>query len=89
MRITFLLLEAFSIDGTVRCTFTLADELSRRHEVEVVSVLRDRDRPVLPLSGRVRLRSLVDVRPGATVPWPHTARAERARMECTITGGGR
>lgn len=81
MKITFLLLEAFSIDGTVRCTFTLADELARRHEVEVVSVLRDRDRPVLPLSGRVRLRSLVDLRPGAAVPWPHTARAERLMPE--------
>ncbi|MBO2456824.1 glycosyltransferase family 4 protein [Actinomadura violacea] len=81
MKITFLLLEAFSIDGTVRCTFTLADELSRRHDVEVVSVLRDRDKPVLPLSDRVRLRSLVDLRPGAAVPWPHTARAERLMPE--------
>ncbi|QKG25110.1 glycosyltransferase [Actinomadura verrucosospora] len=81
MKITFLLLEAYAIDGTVRCTFTLADELSRRHDVEVVSVLRDRDKPVLPLSDRVRLRSLVDLRPGAAVPWPNTARAERLMPE--------
>ncbi|NVI89186.1 glycosyltransferase family 4 protein [Actinomadura sp. BRA 177] len=81
MKITFLLLEAFSIDGTVRCTFTLADELSRRHEVEIVSVLQDADRPVLPLSDRVRLRSLVDLRPDAKVPWPHTGRAERLMPE--------
>ncbi|GAA2127986.1 glycosyltransferase family 4 protein [Actinomadura napierensis] len=81
MKITFLLLEAFSIDGTVRSTFTLADELSRRHDVEIVSVLQDRDRPVLPLSDRVRLNSLVDLRPGAEVPWPHTARAERLMPE--------
>lgn len=57
MRITFLLLEAFTIDGTVRTTFTLADELSRRHDVEIVSVRRTADRPVFPLSDRVRLRS--------------------------------
>ncbi|MFA1539695.1 glycosyltransferase family 4 protein [Actinomadura monticuli] len=81
MKITFLLLEAFSIDGTVRCTFTLADELSQRHDVEIVSVLRDRDRPVLPLSDRVRLRSLVDLRPDAKVPWPNTGRAERLMPE--------
>ncbi|WP_433227669.1 glycosyltransferase family 4 protein [Actinomadura formosensis] len=81
MKITFLLLEAFSIDGTVRCTFTLAEELSRRHDVEIVSVLRDRDRPLLPLSDRVRLRSLVDLRPEAKIAWPNAGRAERLMPE--------
>ncbi|WP_433464471.1 glycosyltransferase family 4 protein [Spirillospora sp. CA-128828] len=83
MKITFLLLEAFSIDGTVRSTLTLADELSRRHDVEIVTVRRTADRPVFPLSDRVRLESLVDVRPGAKVPWPNTARAERLMAEPT------
>ncbi|TYB48343.1 glycosyltransferase [Actinomadura chibensis] len=81
MRITFLLLDAFTIDGTVRSTFTLADELALRHDVEIVSVLRDADRPVFPLSDRVELRSLVDLRPDAKVPWPNTARAERLMPE--------
>ncbi|TDD81998.1 glycosyltransferase family 4 protein [Actinomadura darangshiensis] len=81
MKITFLLLEAFPVDGTVRSTFTLADELSRRHDVELVTVRRTTDRPVLPLSDRVGLRSLVDVRPDAKVPWPHAARAERLTAE--------
>ncbi|MFD0537806.1 hypothetical protein ACFQY7_32740 [Actinomadura luteofluorescens] len=83
MKITFLLLEAWTVDGTVRSTFTLADELSRRHDVEIVSVRRTADRPVFPLSDRVRLRSLVDVRPGAKVPWPNTERAARLMAEPT------
>ncbi|WP_141581081.1 glycosyltransferase family 4 protein [Actinomadura sp. WMMA1423] len=77
MKITFLLLEAYTVDGTVRSTFTLANELSRRHDVEIVSVRRAADRPAFPLSGRVRLRSLIDVRPGARVAWPNTERARR------------
>ncbi|MEO3829880.1 glycosyltransferase family 4 protein [Actinomadura sp. B10D3] len=81
MKITFLLLEAFTIDGTVRTTFTLADELSRRHDVEIVSVRRTADRPVFPLSDRVRLRSLIDVRPEAKVGWPHAGRAKRLTAE--------
>ncbi|TDE18847.1 glycosyltransferase family 4 protein [Actinomadura sp. 6K520] len=83
MKITFMLLDAFDVDGTVRTTFTLAGELARRHDVEVVSVLRNADRPVLPLSDRVRLRCLVDLRPDAKVPWPNTARAERLMAEPT------
>jgi glycosyltransferase involved in cell wall biosynthesis len=85
VKITFLLLEAFTIDGTVRSTFTLADELSRRHDVEIVSVRRTADRPVFPLPDRVRLRSLVDVREGAKVSWPNTARAARLMAEPSAT----
>ena len=83
MKITFMLLDAFEVDGTVRSTFTLAGELARRHDVEIVSVLRNADRPVFPLSDRVRLRCLVDLRPDAKVPWPNTARAERLMAEPT------
>ncbi|WP_131737855.1 glycosyltransferase family 4 protein [Actinomadura roseirufa] len=81
MKITFMLLDAFTVDGTVRSTFTLAGELARRHEVEIVSVLRDAERPALPLSARVRLRSLVDRRAGGSgrgAPgWPFGGRAAR------------
>ncbi|HEU5024040.1 MAG TPA: glycosyltransferase family 4 protein [Spirillospora sp.] len=77
MRITFMLLDAFTIDGTVRSTITLANELSRRHQVEIVSVLRDADAPVFPLADRVALSALTDTRPGARVRWPNAARARR------------
>ncbi|MFD0685361.1 glycosyltransferase family 4 protein [Actinomadura fibrosa] len=79
MKITFMLLDAFTIDGTVRGTFTLAGELARRHEVEIVSVLREADAPALPLSPRVRLRSLVDLRTGPR--WPFGDRAARLMKE--------
>ena len=81
MKITFMLLEAAAIDGTVRSTFTLAGELARRHDVEIVSVLRNAGLPAFPVPDRVRLRSLVDLRPDARVPWPNTARAERLMAE--------
>ncbi|TDD82376.1 glycosyltransferase family 4 protein [Actinomadura rubrisoli] len=79
MRITFMLLDAFTIDGTVRSTFTLAGELARRHDVEIISVLREADEPALALSGRVRLRSLVDLRTEGRSRWPVGTRAARLK----------
>src|SRR4051812_675259 len=43
----------------------MAAELADRHDVEVVSVLRHRDEPMLPIDPRIRLRVLVDNSPGA------------------------
>ena len=65
MKITFLLHNAYAIGGTVRSTLNLAAALALRHDVEVVSVLRTEERPLLGVSGRVRLVPLVDERPGA------------------------
>lgn len=65
MRISFLLHNAYAIGGTVRSTLNLAGALAARHEVEVVSVFRTADRPLLGVSGRVRLLPLVDERPDA------------------------
>ncbi|GAA3443016.1 glycosyltransferase family 4 protein [Planomonospora venezuelensis] len=77
MKISFLILNAYGMGGTIRATFDLATELSARHDVEVVSVFQHADRPFLPLGAKVRLRSLVDLREGARVRWPYTKRAER------------
>lgn len=62
MKISILIMNAYGMGGTVRATANLADELARRHDVEVVSVFRHRDRPFLPFSKDVTLTSLVDLR---------------------------
>jgi glycosyltransferase involved in cell wall biosynthesis len=65
-------MNAFAVGGTVRATFTLAGELAKRHDVEIVSVYRRRAAgPALALPAGVRLRTLTDLRP-ATVE-RHTA----------------
>ncbi|GGR59969.1 glycosyltransferase [Streptomyces roseolus] len=62
MRISFLLHNGYHYGGTIRTTFTLAEHLAERHEVEIVSVFRHRDRPRLGLPAGVTLRHLVDLR---------------------------
>ncbi|MEX0169387.1 glycosyltransferase [Streptomyces sp. LMG1-1-1.1] len=62
MRISFLLHNGYHYGGTIRTTFTLAEQLAARHDVEIVSVFRHRDRPLLGLPSGVTLRHLVDLR---------------------------
>jgi glycosyltransferase involved in cell wall biosynthesis len=62
MKISFLLHNAYGIGGTISTTFNLAQALAERHEVEIVSVLRHRERPNFTLDPRVALRPLVDLR---------------------------
>ncbi|MEU1803904.1 glycosyltransferase family 4 protein [Streptomyces sp. NPDC019937] len=65
MKIAFLLHNAYGIGGTIRSTFNLAGALAARHRVEIVSLIRTIDTPGLPLPAAVRLRPLIDQRPGA------------------------
>ncbi|GAA2908169.1 hypothetical protein GCM10020221_00330 [Streptomyces thioluteus] len=65
MHISFLIHNAYGIGGTIRTTYNLASTLAEHHDVEVVSVFRHRDEPVLAPSGKVRLRHLVDLRKGS------------------------
>ncbi|WP_314173073.1 glycosyltransferase family 4 protein [Streptomyces winkii] len=62
MHISFLINSAYGMGGTIRTTFNLARTLAERHDVEVVSVFRYRDRPFFDPGTGVRLRSLVDMR---------------------------
>ena len=64
-----LIMNAYGMGGTVRATANLADELSLRHDVEIVSVFRHRNTPFLRTSDRVRRSHLVDLRPGAQKWW--------------------
>jgi glycosyltransferase involved in cell wall biosynthesis len=61
-RVSFLLLNAYGVGGTIRTTFNTAGWLARTHEVEVISVVRTREEPALPFPEGVTLRALVDTR---------------------------
>ncbi|MFD4775294.1 hypothetical protein ACFWNU_15860, partial [Streptomyces sp. NPDC058427] len=61
MKISFLIHNAYGIGGTIATTFNLARALADRHEVEIISALRNRERPSLTPDPRVRLRPLVDL----------------------------
>ncbi|MFC4036032.1 glycosyltransferase family 4 protein [Streptomyces polygonati] len=62
MRIAFLMNNAYGIGGTIRTTCNLAGQLAAEHEVEIVSVFRDRDEPSFAYDPRIRLRPLADLR---------------------------
>ncbi|GGR23637.1 glycosyltransferase family 4 protein [Streptomyces netropsis] len=65
MKIAFLIHNAYGIGGTIRATANLAGALAARHDVEIVSVYRGADTPQLPVSGKVKLTSLIDIRKDA------------------------
>lgn len=66
MKIRFLIANAYAGGGTIRTTLNMANALSARHDVEIVSVLRRRDAETFPVDPRVRLRPLVDTAPSTT-----------------------
>ncbi|GAA2623774.1 glycosyltransferase family 4 protein [Actinomadura fulvescens] len=64
MKITYLVLNAYVLGGTIRTVFNQANALvARGHEVEIGSMHRRKDDTVFPLDDRVRLVPIVDVRP--------------------------
>jgi glycosyltransferase involved in cell wall biosynthesis len=62
MTIRFVLMNAYAVGGTIRTTFTTAAELAKRHDVEIVSVFRQREKPAFPRPKGVRLIGLTDLR---------------------------
>ncbi|WP_127354823.1 glycosyltransferase family 4 protein [Actinacidiphila soli] len=64
MKIVFLLHNAYGIGGTIRTTLNLSTALAaRHHDVEIVSMMRHREKPRFAVDPRVRLIPLVDNRP--------------------------
>ncbi|MFI5890215.1 glycosyltransferase family 4 protein [Actinoplanes sp. NPDC051513] len=64
MRIAILVHNVYGVGGTNRTVINLAAELSHRHDVEIVSILRRLDRPMMEIPSRVSVVGLVDLRKG-------------------------
>ncbi|ETK33727.1 glycosyltransferase family 4 protein [Microbispora sp. ATCC PTA-5024] len=65
MRIRYLLLHAYGMGGTIRTVVSQANAMAALgHDVEIVSVIRRRDRPQFRLDRSVALSTLVDQREG-------------------------
>ncbi|OKI06211.1 glycosyl transferase [Streptomyces sp. CB02923] len=62
MHMVFLIHNAYGIGGTIRATYNLASVLAEQHDVEIASVFRHRDVPVMDVPAKVRLTHLVDLR---------------------------
>src|ERR1044071_2218927 len=58
----FVIMNAYAVGGTIRTTFTTAAELAKRHDVDIVSVLRFRDKPSFPRPKGVNLIGLAALR---------------------------
>ncbi|MFF5505361.1 glycosyltransferase family 4 protein [Streptomyces roseolus] len=65
MKVSFLINNIYGIGGTNRTVINLAEALSARHEVEIVSVFRRAGTTKFEISPQVSVRALVDLRAGA------------------------
>ncbi|SDM42477.1 glycosyltransferase [Nonomuraea jiangxiensis] len=79
MKVSLVLASAYVMRGDVRATLNLATALAERHDVEVISIRRQKEKPFFPVGPNVALRSVVDARPGVRHLFPNgQVRAEVA-----------
>jgi glycosyltransferase involved in cell wall biosynthesis len=62
--VTFLLMHAWGMGGTIRVTLDVAGRLAGHHEVTVLSLVRRSDEPFFALPAGVRVSAVDDQRPG-------------------------
>ncbi|MEO3874274.1 glycosyltransferase [Nonomuraea sp. B12E4] len=70
MKVSLVLASAYVMRGDVRATLNLATALAERHDVEVISIRRQKEKPFFPVGPKVALRSVVDSRPGVRHLFP-------------------
>jgi glycosyltransferase involved in cell wall biosynthesis len=63
-KVHVLLMHAWGLGGTIRTTFNVAGHLAQRHEVEVLSVVRRRERPFFAFPDGVTVTPLTEGRGG-------------------------
>jgi glycosyltransferase involved in cell wall biosynthesis len=72
VKVSLMLASAYGMRGDVRSTLNLATALAERHDVEVISIRRQKDKPFFPVDQKVVMRSLIDVRPGVRHLFPRS-----------------
>ncbi|MGW5879717.1 glycosyltransferase family 4 protein [Nocardiopsis terrae] len=70
MRIAFVIANGYAMGGTIRTVHNLARGLSDRHEVEIISLVRRREKPFFPPAAGVRLVPLSDYTENPLVEHP-------------------
>jgi glycosyltransferase involved in cell wall biosynthesis len=66
--VRILLVHAYGIGGTIRTGLNLAEALVADYDVEVLSLVRRRERPSLHISADVTVTTIHDLRPGRPRP---------------------
>ncbi len=64
-RVVVLLANAWGMGGTIRTVHNLAAHLAASYEVEIISIIRRRERPFFEFPAGVTVTTLRDLRPGA------------------------
>jgi glycosyltransferase involved in cell wall biosynthesis len=66
--VLMMLVNAWGMGGTIRVTYNLAGWLASTHDVEILSLVRRREKPFFELPRGVAITALNDERPGAKPP---------------------
>ncbi|MBA9001218.1 glycosyltransferase family 4 protein [Thermomonospora cellulosilytica] len=78
MKITYALLHAYGLGGTIRTVINQANAMAEAgHDVQIASVIRRRETPQFPVDPRVRMVTVTDLRGRPAPPKPPAGRPAR------------